>query len=327
MAPSYLACSERGFALAQRIAAVTGGSVERLRTGELSSWTERHFVSGTALVYVGAVGIAVRAIAPYVRSKTTDPAVIVIDERGRFVIPLLSGHLGGANELALRLAMLIDATPVITTATDVNGAFAVDCWARHQDLTVINPKRIKAVSTKALTGGTVRVCSRWPLPTPAPEGVQVVDDDADVVVDVAGSDPSALWLVPHAVTLGIGCRRGVDEETIEQAFSDFCNRNALFDVAIRTVATIDLKADEPGLLLWCAHHDFALATYGADELAAVEGDFQSSPFVASVTGVDNVCERTAVAASKGGALLFPKTAYESVTLACALDRVDLDWRA
>ena len=94
--------------------------------------TAAQFAQSDALVFVGAVGIAVRAIAPHCRSKATDPAVVVLDECGRFAIPLLSGHLGGANDLARRLAKACGAVPVITTATDANGVFAVDEWAKHQ---------------------------------------------------------------------------------------------------------------------------------------------------------------------------------------------------
>ena len=102
-----------------------------------------------ALIFVGAVGIAVRAIAPHCRNKAVDPAVVVLDECGHFAVPILSGHLGGANDLARALAAVCGAVPVITTATDANGVFAVDAWARHQNCAVLEPGRIKARQQQA----------------------------------------------------------------------------------------------------------------------------------------------------------------------------------
>ena len=110
---------------------------------KLSEWTAENFQKSDALIFIGAVGIAVRAIAPHCKSKATDPAVIVLDERGRFSIPILSGHLGGANDLAKKLASICGAVPVITTATDIEGVFAVDEWAKAQNCHVLEPGRIK----------------------------------------------------------------------------------------------------------------------------------------------------------------------------------------
>ena len=131
MSRAYLAFTAKGEALARRLAEALPGSVSRCgRDVTLKGWTAEHFAQDEALIFVGAVGIAVRAIAPHCRSKAADPAVVVVDEGGNFAVPLLSGHLGGANALARALAKACGAVPVITTATDVNGLFAVDLWPR-----------------------------------------------------------------------------------------------------------------------------------------------------------------------------------------------------
>ena len=139
MTRAYLAFTDTGLALARRLADALPGSVDRCGSGgvSLAGWTALQFAQSDALVFVGAVGIAVRAIAPHCRSKASDPAVVVLDECGRFAVPVLSGHLGGANNLARALAAVCGAVPVITTATDAHGIFAVDEWAKHQNCTVL----------------------------------------------------------------------------------------------------------------------------------------------------------------------------------------------
>ena len=166
MTPAYAAFTERGLRLAEKLAASLPGSVTRCGHGgpALAQWTAAEFVRSDALVFVGAVGIAVRAIAPHCQSKASDPAVVVLDECGRFAVPILSGHLGGANDLARQLSALCGAVPVITTATDANGIFAVDEWAKHQNCQVLEPARIKAVSGKLLAGQTASVWSEFSLP-------------------------------------------------------------------------------------------------------------------------------------------------------------------
>ena len=125
----------------------------------LRKYTEQHFYEKDAIIFVGAAGIAVRAIAPWVRSKETDPAVLCVDEAGRFVIPLLSGHLGGANDLAMLAAEILGAAPVITTATDLRQAFAVDVFAKKNQLTILNLKTAKGISAAILRGERVGLFS------------------------------------------------------------------------------------------------------------------------------------------------------------------------
>ena len=166
--------TDRGQQLAELLADRLCGTATRCgRDCSLAEWVRDAFDSADALIYVGAVGICVRTIAPYIKSKTRDPAVIVIDETGRYVIPVLSGHLGGANDLARRIARLTGAEPVITTATDLAHAFSVDAWARIQGCVVENPGRIKAVSSKILSGDDIVIASDFPISGEVPEHVIV----------------------------------------------------------------------------------------------------------------------------------------------------------
>lgn len=328
-----IAFTERGLALAGRAAraleasagwAVTvsaGTGTGRVR---LADWTAEHFDAADALLFVGSTGIAVRAIAPHVRSKASDPAVLVMDECGTWLVSLLSGHIGGANRLARSLAGACGATPVLTTATDARGLWAVDDWATVRGLAIDDVHAIKGVSAKLLAGHVVRLYSDVELVGPLPAGVERETDvgDADVVIS-PWARPEArdgsLWLVPRCLVLGMGCRRGISASACErawaQASSDLASQGLVPDErAIAGVRSIDLKAHEEGLLAFCAAHGWELETYPAQTLARVSGVVAApSAFVSSVTGVDNVCERSALV--DGGRVVWPKHALDGVTVA------------
>ena len=348
-----LAFSDRGMELARRIAGALGGSAFRsgdpLRGAE---WTKKYFSRSEALIFVGSCGIAVRMTAPLLRSKAEDPAVVVIDERGRFVIPVLSGHLGGANDLARRIAGLTGGTAVLTTATDVTGTFAVDSWARIHNASVLNPRRILPFSRKLLSGASAVLASRFPFQGTAPAGIRLTgmesedgNEDPDSVPDavldygflpgfppaggnVRGAEP--LLLVPRVLTLGIGCRRGVSAEQIEEQYRKFLEHTGFREEAFRLAASIDLKQGERGLLAFCQRHHLKACFYSPDRLRQVTGVRSSSDFVKEVTGVDNVCERAAVLAASSGAgpgeLIAEKFPGNGVTLAAAAMHYAPDWR-
>ncbi len=328
MTRAYLAFTDRGLALAGRLAEVLPGSVSRCgKNGvPLAEWTAQQFAQSDALIFVGAAGIAVRAIAPHCRSKATDPAVVVMDECGRFAVPILSGHLGGANDLARELAAVCGAVPVITTATDANGLFAVDEWAKKQRCTVLEVEKIKLVSGKLLAGENVACWSDFPIAGSAPAGVTMAGTQAEADFAVTlFPQGEALHLVPKIGVLGIGCRRGTPAEQLEQEFAVFCSEHGLAPQAISAAASIDLKQNETGLLEFCKNHLWNVTFYSAEQLKNAPGEFTPSAFVRSVTGVDNVCERAAVLTA-GGPLRVKKYAAGGVTFALAQMPYLPDWR-
>ena len=322
------AFTERGKATALKIRdALNGGETwlrapEKLKDGAFDAYTGGlpDYVGGVfdydALVFVGAVGIAVRAIAPHVASKRTDPAVLCIDEKGRFVIPILSGHIGGANRLARTLAAALDAVPVITTATDVNGRFSVDTWATEHDMAITSMPLAKRVSAEILTRD-VPFWSDAEQPSRLAEGLFWSDHGAlGVCVSIHDTQPfdDTLLLVPKVLRVGLGCRRGTSPEAIEEAIQRVFQENDLRMEAICEAASIDIKSDEPGLNECCESHGWPVAFYTAEELSAVPGEFAPSEFVKHTVGVDNVCER---AAAIGGRIIVRKTALNGVTVAVA----------
>lgn len=315
-----IAFSDRGIALGTRlqVAFPEELTLTRCPEGGLATWCAAHFSTCDGLLFLGAAGIAVRAIAPFVTDKTKDPAVLVLDEAGHYVISLLSGHIGGGNALARVVAERISAIPILTTATDVNGVFAVDTWASERGLHIANPARIKWVSARLLAGETVRLKSLFPVTGALPPGLCVDESEYDILIThrTRGRE-SALRLVPPVVTLGVGCKRGVSEEVLEEAFLQVLAKTSCHPAAVCRVCSIDRKAEEPGLLAFCARHALPLQTFSPETLAALPGQFSSSNFVKKVTGVDNVCERSAVRGS-GGTLLTGKNTGNGTAMALAI---------
>lgn len=287
----------------------------------------KSFSSQDALVFIGATGIAVRMIAPFIKSKTTDPCVLCIDEKGQFVISLLSGHIGGGNDFALETAGLIDATPVISTATDLNHKFAVDTFAKKNQLTIGNMKLAKTISASLLQNKKIGIKSTLPLPSSLPEGLIPYETcDNSIMLGIcidphtSNSMPfkETLCLYPKQVVLGIGCKKNTPLENIEALVLDTLKEYQISRDSLHSVASIDLKKEEPGLIAFCNKYNLPFTTYSADELLQVKGALSSSSFVKSITGVDSVCERAALMHAQCEELLITKTAHNGVTVAASL---------
>lgn len=295
----------------------------------LSQWTGKMFAEKRAMIFVSATGIAVRAIAPWIRDKMTDPPVVTVDEGAQFVIPLLSGHVGGANELARHIADWLEAVPVITTATDVNGKFAVDLFASAYHMTITDRKEAKNISAAVLEGKQIGVFSDLPIKK-LPDGF-VMDRWCEENICITVKDPSFpekkasyLRLVPRAVVLGVGCRRGTDPEFMKEKVFAFLKEHGIDPTAVKAIASVDVKQDEPAVLGLkqvfdgeCLHQPCEQRFYTPEQLIQVPGDFKESAFVKKQIGVGNVCERSACAA--GGKLLVEKQAGDGITLAAALE--------
>ena len=333
---ALIAFTRAGCALGRSLAHELGGALwttERLSVsmglpscGDLRGWTGKRFQDSEALIFISASGIAVRAIAPFVKDKFSDPAVVSVDEAGRFVVPLLSGHMGGANDLARRVAGLTGGQAAVSTATDVNGLFAVDQWAREQSLVLCEREKAKAVSAALLEGKPVAVRSAYSISGTMPRGFGEEPAELGICIEpTARAHPFArtLHLIPRAVTLGIGCRRGTEQARLESALKEFLEQCAIPAAAVRGLASIDLKQDEPGLLAFARSHGWPITFFTAGELAMEQGEFPPSAFVEKTTGVDNVCQRAAQRA--GGTIVIPKTVCQGVTFAAAMGPVTLTW--
>lgn len=331
--------------------------VQRVKES-LQVWTAQRMAEGDALLFIGACGVAVRAIAPNLTDKLHDVPVLVMDEEGQYVIPILSGHVGGANELAREFADLMDARPVITTATDVQKKFAVDLFAKRNHLEIMNKDGIAKVSAKALAGEQLTIAVRAqniecyhpkfcevceedfteaenPLLREASMhkndwkvcGVEpplrlvpyVEDQPVDIVVSEMQDNKNALiWLRPRRYVVGMGCRKNKDPEELLDFYMKTLEKAMVEPGEVYALASIDKKKDEPGLLAISERMRIPFFTYTAEELNRVGACVHSSEFVKAQVGVDNVCERAALAGcGANGTLIYEKQAFDGMTIAIA----------
>lgn len=269
----------------------------------LSDWILDCFTMHLPMVFIGSVGIAVRTIAPYVTNKLKDPAVIVVDELGQNVIPILSGHFGGANELAWSIATVLGGNPIITTATDINNVFAVDVFAKENGLLITDKSLIKNVSALSLAG----------------EKLHVIEKEGEI--DIEG-----LKLIPKRVVLGIGCKRGKTFEELHAFINQFYEDDFLYD-NLFAICSIDVKADEIGLLKLAQYYGVRFLTFSSEELEALEGDYTESEFVRAAVGTGNVCEKAAIlGAGSQSTIVLNKQAANGITLAEARrEKIDIKW--
>ena len=421
-------------------------------TVSLSDWVETQFVSCDLLVFVGACGIAVRKIAPFIKDKKSDPAVLVVDDMGGNVISLLSGHIGNANAWTCLVADGIGANPVITTASDCHGKIAIDMFAVNNGLVITDFTLAKDIESALLDGEKIRLiidedCA-VKLAGDVPEefinieneisensretdnscknildkvetekeeekpdkiGITKEKDKAEKAASVKEKDKAEkaasvkekdkaeksetvknkektekdeiekdkykpekseirkiifkkeeneanrtvstksminqianetnkftirigikdsysdlheendeLMLVPRNIVVGVGCRRGKEKQEIVNMIRKFLRLNNISEKAIFTIASIDLKKDEEGLILAAEEFNAKTRFFSADELGKVESVSESSEFVKKITGVDNVCERAAILGSDFGRLICTKYKEDGVTVAAAI---------
>ena len=321
----YFALTEQGFALARRLNEQWPGEI--FPKADLKQHMEEAWGRLDALVCVMAAGIVVRHMAPLLRGKDKDPAVIVMDIRGQWVISLLSGHLGGANELAARLAEVTGGHPVVTTATDVEGIIAFDEAAKKNQLLIENLSALKYVSGQMLDRGEVKV---------------VIDP-----FYIEERAEKTLYLRPQTLVLGVGCKKEMTPERMAEAFRSFAG-TFLPDIrCIRAVATVDRKAGEAAILSLAERLEVPLMVISRKTISHLDfeavpgGPLEYSPFVEKTLGVGSVAEASAYLAAKsmaGGAyetgrqasakekarLSIKKQKYEGITFAAAEIRQTID---
>ncbi len=283
-----------------------------------------HFKQYDFLVFIMATGIVVRTIAPLIQSKTTDPAVIVIDEKGKHVISLLSGHIGGANQFAVTIAEQIGATPVITTATDLNQTLAFDVIAVKNGYSIANIKSLMHISQAMINRDPVGLYCSQPIQGELPDNLVLVDEPTKMTLpyNVAVTEQCVeqtanhtLHLVPNSLVVGIGCRKGKTKAQIEAALTAVFAEHQLDKRAIHHIATVDVKKDEVGLIEFCQAAGYRLDIIDRPRIAAIEDQFGGSSFVKQTIGVGAVAEPCAYLSSEAGEKLVGKQRCGGISIA------------
>lgn len=278
-----------------------------------------------AHIFIAAAGIAIRAVAPHLSSKAEDSAVVCMDQEGHFAVSLLAGHVGGANRLAEECAEIVGGQPVITTATDSAGLPSVDLMALDRGLRIGDWEAIKHVNAAFLEGRTVQLCdpqSRFPNPdpryfSPVAEREWSAGETGVWVSWQKDAPAGALPLHPHALVLGMGCRKGTPEEVLEQFVLEKMKKAGLAVESLTTLASHEAKSTEPGLLECARRLGLNTVFYPTERLCGVAVP-NPSETVKKKMGTGSVCEASAIVAAGGGPLVLEKSACESVTMAVSL---------
>lgn len=360
---SYFSLTAAGSLLALRLADEFGGTARLPRCqslgcghctpfDSLAQTLPERFAAGDTVVCVMAAGIVFRLLAPHLGAKHKDPAVIVMDEEGRQVIPLLGGHAAGANQLARDFAGFLGGQAAVTTASDTQGLTAPDEVARLLELGVPDPEALRRVTAVLVNGGNVCIEVAadpgidgygWVPPGGNLDGysarllvTHLLEDKTrspargSAIRDGAGADTTGIptaRLVPRLIAAGVGCKRGTSPERIIGAIEAACALAGVDPLAVGALVSVEAKADEPGLATAAGNLGARLAFFPAAELAALNRP--GSDFVMDTVGTPAVAEPAALLAAGAGEmdagesdgepeLLLEKNSFGPVTVALAL---------
>ncbi|MCQ2240061.1 cobalt-precorrin 5A hydrolase [Treponema sp.] len=296
---------------------------------DLNRWTKDAFEKSIPLLFISAAGIATRTISPFVKDKLTDCPVLVMDEEGKFIIPILSGHLGNANQIAQMISKKTGTQAVITTATDVNEKFSVDNFAKANGFRIVNRDGIKNVSSRVLSGEKICVYIDKEITIKdnnIPKEIILTKNisSANVAITTEAIPEihlkKTLNLVAKKYCLGMGCKKGKSFEELKIFAEEIIKErlNSKLKDNVYSLSSIDLKEKEIGLAEFSHYLHIPFETFSTEELLSAEGSFSESNFVKETTGVSNVCERAAaLSAGKNYRLLIQKTSANGITLSVA----------
>ncbi|SDJ81168.1 cobalt-precorrin 5A hydrolase [Natronincola ferrireducens] len=295
--------------------------------GDLKTTVGGLFPSRDYLIFIMATGIVVRTIAPYLQHKSQDPGVLVMDEGGEYVISLLSGHIGGANEMTLKVADKLGATPVITTASDVQGLMAVDTLAHKLKCKINDWQLTKKITAHIVNGGRVRIYGGIPASIKLPTNYEAIEKfteliDGDYGIYI-GNDPidknhnNILQLYPQNIVLGIGCRKDIEADTVIEAIKGALEEASIALESVKKIVTVDVKAQEKGLIEASKILGLPLEIIDRQKILEVEKDFEISSFVKNTIGVGSVSQPCAYLGCNRGRLLLEKKITNGVTVSIA----------
>ena len=324
--------TEKGGELGDRIKTLDKYKVEHFRNSEIEggikSIVEKSMENYDALVFISATGIAIRYFAPYIVHKAKDPAIISIDDLGNFTISLISGHIGGGNEITLEIARHIGSIPIISTASDIRGFEALDLFAKKNSYLIEDKRNLTRIMAKMVNEKNIGFYSEEEVIINYPH-LNIIQDlndignveEVEALIIITSKkvylklDIPHIILRPRNINIGIGCKKGISGEKIRQAIEESLDILNLSNKSIKEMATVELKKHEQGIIYVSKHYDCPLRIYTIEELQEVESLFEGSQFVKDTIGVSSVSEPCAYLL--GGEIHLGKSKHNGITISIA----------
>ncbi len=319
MKTAIISLTAGGTALAKDLVKELGAIFLERENYKIAEILRENWHKYDAFICVMATGIVVRAIAPLLRDKAVDPCVVVLDEKGGNVISLLSGHLGGGNELTLKIAERIGANPVITTASDTLKLAALDLWAKQNSLVPPIRQILTKLSARLVNKRQLSLYTDIKVKS-LPPGLFQTEDfrHADFIVSNSNQDWQDLPVfIPKNVVIGTGCNRGTPIDEFEQALAEFCAELGIMKTGIRNLASIDAKKDETGLLEFAERNNWTIDFYNKQTINTLK-HLEISTAAMKAVGAIGVAEPTCLLSAASDILLSRKRKWKNVTMAAAL---------
>lgn len=275
------------------------------------------------IIFISSTGIAVRHIDGRLKGKERDPGIIVVDSSGKFVISLVSGHIGGANEFCRHISIGINAIPVITTASDNANMFSPDIFAVKNNLHITNLVTAKKIAAAILEGKSIGIVNNTSVKLDYMPDMLCISNESEYGIVILDNENdkfqspflTTLVLIRKDVIIGVGCKKNTDSSVFENEVNKYLKEYNIDITRICAIHSIDLKKDENAIWHYSRKYRVPVEFFSKSELKNVDGNFTGSDFVKSITGVDNVCERSAVV--NGGKLFVEKQSGNGITFAAA----------
>lgn len=288
---------------------------------KLEEFVGEIFSNYDVLLFIMASGIVVRVIAKYIKDKTIDPAILVMDEKGKHVISLLSGHLGGANDAAIFISKKVGAEPVITTASDVKESIAVDTLAMKLDLNIENLKDAKDITAMIVNDENVGILTDIEIDFKLPNNITLInkiDEKLNGLIYISNKNSDFkipyVHLIPKNIVIGIGCKKDMPRERIIESINQTLCKLNINHKSLKMICTVDVKANEKGIIESSEFFNVPTKIVNRDEIKEVENMFDTSDFVKKSIGVGAVCEPCGYIGSNKGICLIKKTSFNGITL-------------
>ena len=314
---AVISVTELGDEIGIKINKAFGGEVyykSKIKNFSLDEVVNKAFKECESIVFISSTGIAVRAISKYLKSKDVDPAVVVVDVCNKFTISLVSGHLGGANELTLKISKLLNNTPVITTATDNLNKKAPDIIAKENNLIIESLEKAKDIAARLVNDKSVYFKDDLNK-IKCPKGYiksNEIKENMLWITDKLSSDNSVLRLIRKDIVLGVGCRKNTLPEIMFNFIEKTLRDNNIDIRSIKTVASIDIKSEERAILDLKDSLNVDLKFFTKEEIKKIHHKYEGSDFVEKTIGVRAVSEP--VVELLGGEIIIEKIKFQGMTL-------------